>query len=248
MSADVIAQRQVRPGPEDGGLEWVGVPSSERTQDKRRKFMRNTRLRNPRLVNLALITLSILVAPNVKAECGAATHNGNGLSPELRSLQEPAAQGKEDYSDQADSPEAQGEKYDDSRHTILGLWKKVYFSGGMLNDVGFTQFSAGGTELLNDVGAFNAGNNFCVGAWKKAGPRSYDLVHTFFIFEGLNAIGVAIEKSHLTVSRDGNRFKGTWTQDNYDLSGTVVPGTHFDGTITGTRIAPGLEYPFPLPL
>jgi hypothetical protein len=108
-----------------------------------------------------------------------------------------------------------------------------------LNDIGFAQFSAGGTELLNDVGAFNAGNNFCVGAWKKTGPRSYDLVHRFFIFDGTNAIGVSIEQSHLTLSRDGNRFRGIWTQDNYDLSGKLIPGFHFDGTKAGTRIAPG---------
>jgi hypothetical protein len=210
--------------------------------------MRTTRLRNPGLLNLALITLSILVAPVAKAECGTAAHNGNRLSPELRSLQEPAAQGEEDFSDQAGLPEAQNKENDDSKSTVLGLWKKVYFSGGTLNDIGFAQFNAGGTELLNDVGAFNAGTNFCMGAWKKTGPRSYDLVHTFFVLDGLNAIGVSIEKSHLTVSRDGNRFKGIWTQDNYDLSGKLIPGFHFDGTITGTRIAPGADYPFPLPL
>jgi len=97
-------------------------------------------------------------------------------------------------------------------------------------------------------GLFNAGNNFCIGAWTKVGPRSYDLVHTFYLFDGANAIGVSIEKSHLVVSRDGNRFSGTWNQDNYDLYENLISGTHFDGTIRGTRIAPGLEYPFPLPL
>jgi hypothetical protein len=118
------------------------------------------------------------------------------------------------------------------------------------NDIGFAQFNAGGTELLNDVGAFNAGTNFCVGAWKQVGLRVYDLVHTFFLFDdsGKNAIGVSIETSHLTVSRDGNRFDGKWSQDNYDLSGRLMPGTHFGGTITGTRIVPGPNYPFPLPL
>jgi len=73
-------------------------------------------------------------------------------------------------------------------------------------------------------------------------------VHPFFLFEGMNAIGVSIERAHFLVSRDGNRFTGTWTQDNYDLTGTLIPGTHFDGTMSGTRIAPGLAYPFPLPL
>jgi hypothetical protein len=208
--------------------------------------MRSVRLRRVGLTNLALLALSILVAPAAKAQCRAAAHNGNTLAPELRSLQEPAAQDGEDFSDQAGSPEAQGEH--NSSATVLGLWKKVYYSGGALNDIGFAQFSAGGTELLNDVGAFNAGNNFCIGAWIKVGPRSYELVHTFYLFDGTKAIGVSIEKSHLVVSRDGNRFRGTWNQDNYDLYGNLIQGTHFDGTITGTRIAPGLEYPFPLPL
>jgi hypothetical protein len=142
----------------------------------------------------------------------------------------------------------QGDTKGASTVSVLGVWKLVLYSGGELNDVGFEQFSAGGTELVNDVGAFNAGNNFCVGARKQVGPRSYDIVHPFFLFEGSNAIVVSIERAHLIVSRDGNSFMGTWIQDNYDLSGRLVPGTHFDGPMNGTRIAPGLEYPFPLPL
>jgi hypothetical protein len=210
--------------------------------------MRSTKLTKQLLFESALLALSVLVAPVAKAECGFRAHEGNALAPELKGLQEPAAQDERDLSDQAGAPESRIEDKDDSKASILGLWKKVYYSGGVPNDVGFAQFNGGGTELLNDAGLFNAGNNFCMGAWKKVGPRSYDLVHTFFVFNGTNAIGVSIEKSHIIVSRDGNRFHGTWTQDNYDLSGNLTPDTHFDGTITGTRIAPGLDYPFPLPL
>jgi hypothetical protein len=206
--------------------------------------MRITKLTNPRLVHLALAALSILVAPIAKAECGAAAHNSGGLSPALRSLPEPAPQAVESDSAQAASP-------DDSKATILGLWKKVYFSGGVLNDIGLDQFGAGGAELLNDVVAFNGGNNFCIGVWKQVGPRTYDLVHTFYVFDPDNAniaVGVSIETSRLVVSRDGNRFTGKWSQDNYDLFGALMPGTHYEGTISATRIAPGLDYPFPLPL
>jgi hypothetical protein len=210
--------------------------------------MRITKLRKQILVCLALIALSILAVPAVKAQCGATARKGTALAPELKSLQEPAAQNEEDLSDRAGSPEARTEEKNDSIVSILGFWKMIAYSGGVLNDVGFEQFSAGGTELVNDVGAFNAGNNFCMGAWKQVGPRSYDIVHPFFLFDGTNAIGVSIEKAHIVVSQDGKRFKGTWTQDNYDLSGNLTPGFHFDGTVTGTRIAPGLEFPFPLPL
>jgi hypothetical protein len=210
--------------------------------------MRITKLRKQILVSLALIALSILAVPAVKAQCGAAARKGTALAPELKSLQQPAAQNEEDLSDRAGSPEARTEEKNEPIVSVLGFWKMIAYSGGVLNDVGFEQFSAGGTELVNDVGAFNAGNNFCIGAWKQVGPRSYDIVHPFFLFDGTNAIGVSIEKAHIVVSQDGKRFKGTWTQDNYDLSGNLTPGFHFDGTVTGTRIAPGLEYPFPLPL
>src|SRR6266700_1341943 len=140
--------------------------------------MRTTKLRNPELAILALAALSILVAPLANAQCGVA-HNSGGLSPALRSLQEPAMQGDESSASQAVPPQSQAAARNGSETTILGVWKMVLYSGGELNDVGFEQFSAGGTELVNDVGAFNAGNNFCVGAWKQVGPRSYDLVHPF---------------------------------------------------------------------
>ncbi len=135
-----------------------------------------------------------------------------------------------------------------SAASILGMWKMVLYAGGELNDVGFEQFSAGGTELVNDVGALNGGNNFCIGAWTQVGPRTYDVVHPFFLFDGKNATGVSVERARIWGSQDGNRFTGTWTQDNYDLYGNLVPGFHFDGTMVGTRIAPGREYPYPLPL
>ena len=64
-----------------------------RADSKRKEnIMRTTKLRNPMLTNLVLIALSILVAPAVKAECGAAAHNETALAPELRDFQEPAAQ------------------------------------------------------------------------------------------------------------------------------------------------------------
>src|SRR3954447_3755939 len=180
----------------------------------------------------AVIALSILAAPGAKAACMA--HNSSMSAPWLESPQNLPALDKEDLSEEASPLEALDTE-NDSRVTVVGLWKKIWFAGGELNDVGFAHFNAGGTELINDVGALNGGNNFCIGAWKQTGRRHYELVHPFFLFDdsGKNVIGVAIEKSELTVSRDGNRFRGTWTQDNYDLSGNLVPGHHFDGTIIG---------------
>ena len=210
--------------------------------------MRTTKLRQRIVACLSVMALSILAAPGAKAECGPRHVTAVQLLSELRTLQEPAGLDQEGSSDQAGSPEALDPEENDSNATVLGLWKKIYFAGGVLNDVGFAQFNAGGTELLNDSGALDAGNNFCVGAWKRVRGRTYELLHTFFVFDssGKKAIAIAIEESRLIVARDGNTFRGTWTQDNYDLSGNLLPGTHFEGTIIGTRIAPGLPFPFPL--
>jgi hypothetical protein len=87
-----------------------------------------------------------------------------------------------------------------------------------------------------------------MGAWKRIKARTYSLVHPFFVFDTSGrAVAIAIERSRITVAPDGNTFEGKWTQDNYDFSGHVVAGGHFDGTLTGTRIAPGRRFPFPFP-
>jgi hypothetical protein len=211
--------------------------------------MRTLQLRQQTVAGLVVIALSILAAPGMKAQCMARAGNGSTLVPELRSLQEPTVLDPEGPSDQAGSSEAREQEKNNSNVTILGLWKKIYLAGGVLNDVGFAHFNAGGTELLNDSPVPDGGNNFCIGAWKRVGARTYDLVHPFFVFDssGKKPIAIAIEQSRLIVARDGNTFRGTWTQDNYDFSGNLLPGNHFDGTIIGTRIAPGLPFPFPFP-
>ena len=48
--------------------------------------MRTAMFNKPKLANLALIALSILAALFSRAECGAVVHNGNTLSPQLKSL------------------------------------------------------------------------------------------------------------------------------------------------------------------
>jgi hypothetical protein len=199
--------------------------------------------------SIALIALSTLAAPGAKAQCRASARDGGTFAPELRSLQEPPGLDQEDSSDQAGSPEGLDREKNDSNGSVLGLWKVIYFAGGVLNDVGFEQLNAGGTELLNDSPPPAGGNNFCMGAWKRVGHRTYAIVHPFFIFDasGKKPIAVVIVEQRMTVARDGNTFTGTWNQDNYDFSGNLIPGNHFEGPVTGTRIAPGLPFPFPFP-
>src|SRR5437764_2333164 len=163
--------------------------------------------RNEIRTAIAVIALSVLAVPGTKAACTA--HNGTAASiAGSNSFQNLTVPNREDPSGDADSLDSDRGQ-NDTRVTVLGLWKKIWFAGGELNDVGFAHFNAGGTELINDVGALNGGNNFCIGGWKQVGRRHYELVHPFFVFDetGKNAGGVAIDKSELTVSRDGNTFR-----------------------------------------
>jgi hypothetical protein len=216
---------------------------------RKENMMKTTNLRRRIAAALPVIALSILTAPGVKAQCLAGARNGGTFAPELRSLQEPSAQDQEGSSEQPGSPQAQDQESNRSDATILGFWKKIEMTGDVVVDIGFEQFSAGGTELLNDSVPPGNGNNFCLGGWKRIGLRTYALVHPFFVFDdsGKKPIAVGIEKSHISVSRDGNTFRGRWTQDNYDFSGNLLPNTHFAGTLSGTRIAPGRPFPFPFP-
>jgi hypothetical protein len=242
--------KQTNGRPRSSSELALSAPSAKLHESGHKEnLMRTTKLSQRMAAGLAVIALSILAAPALKAQCVARARNGGTFAPELRSLQEPAALDQEGSSDQAGSPEALDQDKKDSNVTILGLWKNIYFAGGALNDVGFRQFNAGGTELLNDSPVPDGRNNFCVGVWKRVGARTYDLLHTFLVFDssGKKPIAIAIEQSRIIVGRDGNTFRGTWTQDNYDFSGNVMPGFHFDGTVTGERIAPGLRFPFPFP-
>jgi hypothetical protein len=207
-----------------------------------------TTLWKPRVLSaFAVIALSILAAPGVEAQCGAAARNGGMSAPAFGSLKNPTA--LEGFPDRTGSSEARDQESNDSNESILGLWKKLEYSGGVVSDLGFQQFNAGGTELLNDTGPSGGGTNFCMGAWKRVGARTYAAVHPFFVFDASGrAVAIAIERLSFIVAPDGNTFSGTWTQDNYDFRGNVLPGTHSEGQLTGERIAPGLPFPFPFPL
>jgi hypothetical protein len=208
----------------------------------------STKLTQRMVTSFAAIALSILAGPAAEAQCGPTARNANMVAPGLESLQNPGEMGQEGLPEQDGSPQAQDQEANSSHVTVLGFWKKLEYVGGVVVDIGFAQYNAGGTELTNDTGPSGGGNNFCMGAWKRIGRRTYEQVHTAFVYDTSGrAVAIGIERSCFTLSRDGNTFAGKWNQDNYDFSGNVLPGTHFEGTLTATRIAPGLPFPFPFP-
>ena len=187
-------------------------------------------------VGLAMAFLTSLLIPNAKASCGALERR---VSPGKQVLAMPHL-GLPIPADPVDN---------DVEPQIPGLWKTVFVSGGVVQNVGFDTFHRDGTELALDGSFPPATGNVCPGVWEKIGPRTYTTVHPAFNYDpaGINIVSVFIEPIHVTVSQDGNSFSGTFSWDSYDFQGKLLPGS-VAGTITGSRIAVGRAFPFPFPL
>jgi hypothetical protein len=125
---------------------------------------------------------------------------------------------------------------------IVGFWKVTTVSEGspgipdgtVIND-GFTQWHPDGTEILNSSHPAASGN-FCLGVWKKTGSFHYTLNHFILssdpstdTLSGRGQLREEIELDH-----GGDSYLGTFTSDQYDLSGHLL--RHVQGTVTGTRI------------
>ena len=124
---------------------------------------------------------------------------------------------------------------------IVGFWKVKFVSegtpgipDGTVIDNALVQWHGDGTEIMNSSRPPATGN-FCLGVWRKSGPSSYDLNHFGLSSDlGGNPIGPAQIREQVTLDRRGDRYEGTFTIDQYDLSGN--PGPHLAGRITATRI------------
>jgi len=77
--------------------------------------------------------------------------------------------------------------------------------------------------------------NFCLGVWKKSGRSSYKLNHFGLSWDpNGNFIGPARIQEDVTLDHSGNNYEGTFTIDQYDVSGKLL--AHFEGQVTATRI------------
>src|SRR5690348_9157026 len=112
-------------------------------------MMKTIKLNQGIVTGLAVIALSIFAAPVINAQCAGHGRSGNTSGPALSGLRELVALDQAGVADQSGSSESQSQGLNDSA-SIMGLWKHSYFAGGVLFDIGFRQFNAGGTELLND--------------------------------------------------------------------------------------------------
>ncbi len=80
-----------------------------------------------------------------------------------------------------------------------------------------------------------ATGNFCLGVWQKSGSSTYELNHFALSFDPSgNLVGPAQIREHNTLNHKANQYEGTFTIDQYDVSGN--PRAHVAGKVTATRI------------
>ena len=119
---------------------------------------------------------------------------------------------------------------------IVGLWYATFTSGGQTVDVAFDGWHSDGTEILNDYVNPIEGN-VCLGVWVQTGPRTFKLKHPSWAFDTTGTLtGTVLIRETVTVSPDGNSYRGNYTYDIYDTTGAFV--TELTGTVAATRIRP----------
>jgi hypothetical protein len=120
--------------------------------------------------------------------------------------------------------QADEEHGEHGKHSIVGLWRVHYFSGGVEVFQSFDQWHSDGLE-------FEVSNIFglsCQGTFKQRG-NAVQLFHV-----GWNYPGFFRETQALTVSQDGNHYSGTWDVKNYDDNGKFL--SEQTGTLRATRL------------
>jgi hypothetical protein len=198
---------------------------------------------SPRIkILIVIVALSSVWASRAAAACASSAQPVAGRVLPAQSL--PAVQ-----ESASDSTPDREHRAGGKRPSITGLWKTVYVSGGAVINVGFNVWHSDGTEWALDSLAPPFQGNTCAGVWEQIGRRTYRTVHPAFNYDapGLSVVGVFIERVTVTVDDDGDRFEGTFTFDNYDFQGNLLPGS-VAGTVTATRITVGAPFPFPIPL
>ncbi len=135
----------------------------------------------------------------------------------------------------------QAEEKDGGDDQIVGFWKVKFVSvgspgipDGTVVDNAFVQWHSDGTEIMNSSRP-PATSNFCLGVWQRAGSSRYKLNH-FALSSDLNGnmIGPAQIREDLVLDHHSNQYVGTFTIDQYDVSGNLL--AHVSGRVTGKRI------------
>ncbi|HEY1272660.1 MAG TPA: hypothetical protein VGF08_11770 [Terriglobales bacterium] len=190
---------------------------------------------------LAFVSACLLTA-TANAACGDANKSGANLYPQ-------SWQGSDSL------PSGSLLRIADDSDPIVGLWHVTFTAQG--NQVGppdgtpidnaLVTWHSDGTEIMNSARPPQDGD-FCMGVWKKTGRLTYKLNHiAWFANDTANApsglgnpTGPARVVEQITLT-DGNHYRGRFTLDAYDTSGTQV--AHIVGVIAATRITVNTTVP-----
>ena len=126
---------------------------------------------------------------------------------------------------------------------IVGLWNVKFVSvgtpgipDGTVIDQALVVWHSDGTEIMNS-GRPAISSNFCMGVWKQIGQRGFKLNHyakSWDMVNGTTYVGPANIKEDVILNRFGDKYRGTFTINQYDTNGNVL--AHITGTLTGERI------------
>jgi len=183
------------------------------------------------LVNTVAVFCSIAFVPAAHADCG----RSNDSVPHVLT---PSSTHRAGY-----LPASFALRDDDSEEaSIVGLWQVTFTSkdtpgipDGTVVDAGYATWHADGTEIMNS-GRPPITGNFCMGVWKQVRRSTFRLNHVALSWDasGQTLVGPASIKEQVTVDHIGNRYRGTFTIDQFDTSGNVL--AHITGEVSGRRI------------
>ena len=180
------------------------------------------------LASVALLALITMLAPGAKAACSPPSKAKFGMtSPESTFLHGEANITRLSYEEAAEE-----------EPSIVGLWHVFFVSGGQPFDEGFDEWHSDGTEVLNDTAPpqpANGAGTVCLGVYKKIAPATYKLRHPFWSFDANgNLAGSGVILETVTVDEGGNTYHGTFTFDQFNLSGNLI--FEATGKLNATRI------------
>jgi hypothetical protein len=189
-------------------------------------------------VTFGALVLPLLFVLNATAQCGgmrqpvvshSSWHSQLGQARLLRAANVTTT---DDWNDRNDRNEP-----------IVGFWHVKFVtkdSPGLPDktevDAGYAQWHSDGTEIMNSGGRPPDSGDFCLGVWRKVGECKYKLNHFAAAWDPVagKLLGPANIREEVILNREGNRFTGTFTIDQYDEAGNSQG--HVQGVITGTRI------------